>query len=94
MADTTWYRITEDGKPTGYGPYSAISTARNVASNVFGGVWPGRNHASRDRSMYDWKTETRTSVTHHYKIQKLTAVLKPILDGSALALDLEWIDLD
>lgn len=95
MTDTTWYRIARDGKGLSYGPYSALSTTRNVASNVYGGSWLGVNSVDIDTTVYDWNTETRTPVTYHYKIQKLTAVLKPFNNGfPALSLDLEWIDLD
>jgi hypothetical protein len=86
------YRVAADGKPTGYGPYGAVSTARNVASNVYGGWWMGRNSATITRSLYVHETSSYVDKAVTYTIQKLTPVLKMDPPG-VFQLALEWVNL-
>lgn len=96
----SFYRIvrSSDNKvwtDTGYGPYSHIATARNVASGQFGGYWRGKNSDTVKRTRYDYVSKSHVSYVEFLKIQKLTPVLKPFENGfPALILALEWVDVD
>lgn len=96
----SFYRIVRDGgqagwNDTGYGPYSSLAVARNVASQQFGGYWRGVNSVTKAEKIYNHVTNERGIVQVTYKIQKLTAVLKPFKEGfPALLLGLDWVDVD
>lgn len=80
------YRITRDGEPTEYGPYLKLSSARNVASNQFGGYWPGKNSQEIHNR---W-----AGTSSKFMIQKLIPIFKQIHPSGAFQLSLEWVDLD
>lgn len=78
MPDNELFRFIVNGFAPNYGPYTTLYMARNVASQIYGGWWSGRN--------------TNNCTKGRVIIQKLTPVLKP-LEGGSLQLDLEWVDL-
>lgn len=84
MSDNELFRVTRSGIAM-YGPYDTLAVARNVASQMFGGWWQGKNHSMRNGV---WNGPTNQRI----QIQKLTPVLKPLGNGS-LQLDVEWVDL-
>jgi hypothetical protein len=94
MSKVEFYRVAADGQPTRFGPYDAISSARNVASIHLAYGWEGVNSRTKEVSVYDWNTETIATKTVKYTIQKLTPVFRQIHPSGAFALSMEWVDLD
>ena len=94
MSDIQLYRIARNGEGTYRGPYDRLSTARNAASNTYGGgSWEGVNVKLITEGVYDWKLGERSMVENRYTIQKLTPVFKQIHPSGAFMLSMEWINL-
>lgn len=93
MSENTMYRVAADGVKASR-TYELLSSARNFASNRYGGFsWEGLNSQVINRRFYNWQENIDVTKDVKYTIQKLTPAFKQIHPSGAFQLSLEWVDL-